>query len=65
MKQSKKGIDVSKWQGNIDWNRVKADGIEFAIIRIGYGKFLNQKDEYFEKNYEGARANGIPVGISL
>ena len=32
-----RGIDVSKWQGSIDWSRVKNSGVEFAIIRIGYG----------------------------
>ena len=35
---SKKGIDVSKWQGDIDWQKVKESGVEFAIIREGYGK---------------------------
>lgn len=59
----KKGIDVSKYQQNIDWKKVKESGIEFAIIRIGYGKFDNQKDEYFEKNYEGAKKVGIPLGV--
>ena len=32
----KQGIDVSKWQPKVDWQKVKADGIDFAIIRIGY-----------------------------
>lgn len=59
----KKGIDVSKYQKDIDWQKVKKDGIEFAIIRIGYGKYDNQKDPYFEKNYEGAKKVGIPVGV--
>ena len=35
---NKKGIDVSKWQGAIDWKKVKQDGVDFAIIREGYGK---------------------------
>lgn len=60
---TKKGIDVSKWQGDIDWKKVKADGIEFAIIRIGYGKHANQKDSKFERNYKGATSVGIPVGV--
>lgn len=34
----RKGIDISKWQGNINWNEVKKDGTEFAIIREGWGK---------------------------
>jgi len=32
-----KGIDVSHWQGNIDWNKAKAAGLQFAIIQLGYG----------------------------
>lgn len=58
-----KGIDVSKWQGYIDWNKVKAAGIEFAIIRAGYGKESYQKDAYFERNYVGAKKAGIPCGV--
>lgn len=58
----KRGIDVSKWQGNIDWKKVKASGIEFAMIRIGYGSRLSQKDAFFETNYENAKAAGIPIG---
>lgn len=57
-----KGIDVSKFQGNIDWKKVKNAGIEFAVIRAGYGKFDFQKDEKFEQNYSGAKNAGIPVG---
>ena len=57
-----KGIDVSKWQGNIDFNRVAKKGIEFVIIRAGYGKVLSQKDPYFERNYKNARAAGLKVG---
>lgn len=57
-----KGIDVSVHNGNIDWNKVKADGIDFAILRAGYGRELSQKDKKFEDNYAGAKAVGIPVG---
>lgn len=57
-----KGIDVSKWQGRIDWQRVKASGIEFAIIRAGYGSSANQKDSFFERNYLGAKTAGLHVG---
>ena len=59
-----KGIDVSSWQGNIDWGTVKNQGIDFAIIRTGYGKTAPevQTDAYFEQNYSGATANGIKVG---
>ena len=57
-----KGIDVSVHNGNIDWGKVKADGIDFAILRAGYGRLEKQKDEKFEQNYAGAKAAGIPVG---
>jgi GH25 family lysozyme M1 (1,4-beta-N-acetylmuramidase) len=57
-----RGIDVSKWQGNIDWNRVKASGVDFAILRAGYGSVSSQKDPTFEDNYQNAKAAGIPVG---
>lgn len=57
-----KGIDVSKHQGEINWQKVKADGIQFAMLRAGYGRYDNQKDEQFEANYAGATAAGIPVG---
>lgn len=60
-----KGIDVSKHQGTIDWKKVKDDGIEFAIIRIGYGGSAPVKDEKFEENYKNARAVGIKVGAYL
>ena len=40
-----KGIDVSTWQGSIDFNRVKQSGINFVIIRAGYGSALSQKDK--------------------
>ena len=59
---SVKGIDVSKYQGKIDWNKVKADGVEFVVIRAGYGREISQKDPYFEQNYEGAKAAGLRVG---
>ena len=58
----KKGIDISKWQGNVDFTKVKADGIEFAILRAGYGKLADQKDPKFEQNYANAKAVGLPVG---
>lgn len=56
-----KGIDVSKWQGNIDWVKAKNDGVDFAIIREGYGK--DGKDKKFEENYKNAKTSGIPVGV--
>lgn len=61
-----KGIDVSKHQGNIDWVKVKNDGVEFAIIRLGYrgyevGNVLI--DEKFHQNMRGAIAAGVKVGV--
>ena len=56
------GIDVSKHQGVIDWAKVKAANIAFAMIRAGYGKVSSQKDSKFEENYKNAKAVGIPVG---
>lgn len=58
----KKGIDVSQFQGVIDWEKVKNSGIEFAIIRAGYGRYISQKDPYFDINYKNAKAFDIPVG---
>ena len=57
-----KGIDVSVHNGDIDWGKVKADGIDFAILRAGFGKLEKQKDEKFEQNYAGAKAVGLPIG---
>lgn len=63
---TKIGIDVSKWQEEIDWQEVKNAGIEFAMIRIGYqteydGDYV--LDPCFVANIEGAKAAQIPVGI--
>ena len=57
-----KGIDVSKHQGTIDWGKVKAAGIQFAILRAGYGMFENQIDPTFENNYSECKRLGIPIG---
>lgn len=56
------GIDVSVWQGEIDWARVKAGGVGFAMVRAGYGLAA---DPNFARNMEGAAAQGIPVGTYL
>ncbi len=63
MSLSLKGIDVSKYQGEINWEKVKDSGIQFAIIRAGYGKETYQKDPKFETNYNNAKAVGIPIGV--
>lgn len=58
-----KGIDVSRHNGSIDWERVKESGISFAILRAGFGKENpNQIDRQFEKNYSECKRLGIPVG---
>ena len=61
------GIDVSTYQKDIDWAKLKAAGVHFAIIRVGYrgyGKSGNIKlDDCFEKNIKGALANDIAVGV--
>ena len=60
------GIDVSKWQGTIDWEAVADAGIDFAIIRVGYRGYSTGvlvEDSYFEKNIKGATAAGIKVGV--
>lgn len=57
-----KGIDVSHWQGTIDWNKVKAAGIEFAIIKAGGSDAGTYTDSKWEANYKGAKAAGIPIG---
>ena len=62
-----KGIDVSEFQGFINWDKVKADGIEFAILKLGniYDYDANYKDSKFETNYKNARANGIKIGAYI
>ncbi|MDR0949729.1 MAG: glycoside hydrolase family 25 protein [Lachnospiraceae bacterium] len=64
---SKKGIDVSHHQGAIDWDKVKAAGVEFAIIRVGYRGYGSEgrmmPDTQFLQNIEGAIAAGIEVGV--
>lgn len=57
-----KGIDVSKYQGQIDWPAVRAGGVEFAMVRAGYGMYAHQKDPYFDQNVQGAQAAGVHVG---
>lgn len=64
---SYKGIDVSKFQGTIDWEKVAADGVQFAFVRVGYrgygaeGKLV--EDENYEDNIKGALSAGIKVGV--
>lgn len=60
------GVDVSDWQGDIDWDRVAADGVEFAIIRAGYRGYSVgsiMEDDCFVQNIEGALNAGLDVGV--
>lgn len=57
----KKGIDVSEWQGTIDWDKVKAAGIEFAMIKAGSGR--NRVDPEFKRNISECNRLGIPCGV--
>lgn len=64
--KSKAGIDVSKWNGEIDWDKVKNAGVEFAIVRAGYRGSVSGslvQDPRFEENMRGAQAAGIPTGV--
>ena len=56
-----KGIDISKWNGDIDWGKVKEADIKFAIIRAGYGS--NTIDKKFKQNIENAIKNDMIIGI--
>ncbi|MCD7802483.1 MAG: hypothetical protein LUH09_06215 [Clostridiales bacterium] len=61
-----KGVDVSKWNGTINWTKVKASGISFVMIRCGYRGASDgtlYKDSMFETNVEGALAAGLEVGV--
>ena len=63
---TKIGIDVSSWQGDIDFERVKEAGVEFAFIRVGSTKGINAEyfvDKKFEQNIKGFNEVGIPVGV--
>ena len=60
------GIDVSAHQGQIDWERVRDAGVEFAILRAGFRGYAEgtlSEDDYFRENYEGARRVGLKIGV--
>lgn len=64
--KSHKGIDVSKYQGKIDWKAVKEDGVEYAFIRLGLRGYESGKvvlDEYFKQNMRDANNAGVKVGV--
>ncbi len=64
-----KGVDVSSFQGNIDWEAVKADGVEFAFIKVGARAYGSSgrliEDSMYAKNIKGALAVGIKVGVYI
>lgn len=62
VQQAKGVIDVSGWQGDIDWAKAKADGVEGAIIRLGYGEG-NNADKKAQRNISECKRFGIPFGI--
>lgn len=65
-KKNKIGIDVSKWEGDIEYKKVKEEGAEFAYIRIGYRKAIGGDfllDPKFKQNYEGFKKQNIKVGV--
>ena len=60
------GIDVSKFQGNIEWDKVKGDGVEFAIVRLGYRGYSEGNvyiDPFYKNAMEGAAKAGVDTGI--
>lgn len=62
VQQAKGVIDVSEWQGDIDWAKAKADGVEGVIIRLGYGEG-NNADKKAQRNISECKKLGIPFGI--
>ena len=62
VQQAKGVIDVSEWQGDIDWSKAKADGVEGVIIRLGYGEG-NNADKKAQRNISECKRLGIPFGI--
>lgn len=62
-----KGIDVSEFQGSINWDKVKADGVEFTILKLGniYDYDTNYKDSKFDTNYKEAKKRGIKIGAYI
>lgn len=62
----RKGVDISTWNGDVDFEALKAAGVEFVIIRCGYGSdYKDQDDERFEENVKKANAAGLPYGVYL
>lgn len=62
-KNKRLGIDVSKWQGKINFEAVRDAGCQFVIMRIGHGRNGMEMDEYYRSNMAGAKAAGLDVGV--
>ena len=64
---TKNGIDVASWQSNVDWPKVKAAGIDFAMIRVGwcYNNGALKEDTRYRSHISGALAAGLAVGVYL
>lgn len=63
---ARRGVDLSVFQKNVDWAKAAADGVEFAVIRLGfrgYGKGVLQPDDLFDSHLDGAHAAGIDAGV--
>lgn len=56
------GIDISEWQGHVNFQAVKASGVKFVLIRAGYGRSASQEDRYFAEHYAQAKSAGLQVG---
>ena len=67
VKKTMTGIDVSKWQYDVNWKKVKAAGVDYALIRLGYRGTASEGncviDPYFEQNIKGALEAGLQVGV--
>lgn len=62
---AKRVVDVSEWQHDIDWHQVKASGVDYAIIRCGFGDMTKRDDKYWIQNVRGCQEAGIPFGVYL
>ena len=58
-----RGIDVSEWNGLINWKKAAGSNVDFAFIRVSYG--LSKKDDYYDYNIRNATAAGLPVGVYI
>lgn len=58
---TKKGIDISRYQGKPDFAKLKNE-VDFVILQAGFGRYAYQKDAEFERNYSECKKYGIPVG---